>query len=138
MCFNTTPAIPNSQKQLGDKNVGFLMMPRFGDGTMAGNPITDTQGFGIPPKAKRSRTAAELLDYMHSPERVQAMWTLSKQVPANTRFDGTVIDDPLVKHGATTSGSPAKHNVYIADLMPTKFWTDAMFVASQKILARRA
>jgi hypothetical protein len=24
---------------------------------------------------------------------------------------------------------------YIADLMPTKFWTDAMFVASQKILA---
>jgi hypothetical protein len=28
----------------------------------------------------------------------------------------------------------AKHNVYIADLMPGLFWTDAMFVISQKIL----
>ena len=29
---------------------------------------------------------------------------------------------------------PGQHNVYIADLMPTLFWTDAMFVISQKIL----
>ena len=134
MCFNTTPAIPNSQKQLGAKNVGYFVMPRFGHGKMAGIPITDTQGFGIPTKGSDHETAAKLLAYMHSKERVQAMWTLSKQVPANTTFNGDVIDDPLVRM-VQRKWVAGKHNVYIADLMPTKFWTDAMFVASQKILA---
>ena len=62
------------------------------------------------------------------------MWTLSKQVPANTRFNGSVIDDPLMRM-VQSKWVAGKHNAYIADLMPTKFWTDAMFVASQKILA---
>jgi len=38
MCFNTTPAIPNSQKQIGTKNLGYMVMPRFGHGKMAGIP----------------------------------------------------------------------------------------------------
>ena len=124
MCINTTPAIPNSQQQLGVEKVGLMVMPVFGKGKMAGIPITDTQGFGIPAKAADP----------HSPDRVQAMWTISKQIPANTTFDSSVVDDPLSKLIAE-KWVKADHNVYIADLMPTLFWTDAMFVASQKILA---
>jgi raffinose/stachyose/melibiose transport system substrate-binding protein len=45
-----------------------------------------------------------------------------------------VIDDPLLKT-VQENWVAGEHNVYIADLMPTQFWTDAMFVASQKILA---
>jgi raffinose/stachyose/melibiose transport system substrate-binding protein len=134
MCFNTTPAIPNSQKQLGAANVGFMMLPRFGKGQMAKYPILDTQGFGIPSKGHDHGDAAKLLDFMHSPERLQAMWKLSKQIPADSRFDGSVIDVPLIR-AVQKKWIAGKHNVYIADLMPTKFWTDAMFVASQKILA---
>ena len=134
MCFNTTPAIPNSQKQIGTRNLGYFVMPKFGHGKMAGIPITDTQGFGIPTKGNDHETAAKLLEFMHSKERVQAMWTLSKQIPANTTFDGSVIKDPLLRD-VQRRWVAGKHNVYIADLMPTKFWTDAMFVASQKILA---
>ena len=133
MCFNTTPAIPNSQKQLGAATVGYFVMPKFGKGKMAGIPITDTQGFGIPTKGKNHDVAAKLLEFMHSKERIQAMWTLSRQIPANTTFDGSVITDPLIKR-VQQQWVAGKHNVYIADLMPTKFWTDAMFVASQKIL----
>jgi multiple sugar transport system substrate-binding protein len=134
MCFNTTPALPNSQKQLGASKVGYMVMPVFGTGSMAGKPITDTQGFGIPTKGKNHEIAAALLDFMHSKDRLQAMWTLSQQIPANSQFDGSVISNPLLKrvHQDWVAGD---HNVYIADLMPTKFWTDAMFVASQKILA---
>jgi len=134
MCFNTTPAIPNSQKQLGAANVGFMMLPRFGKGQLAKHPILDTQGFGIPSKGHDHANAAKLLDFMHSPERLQAMWKLSKQIPADSRFDGSVIDVPLLR-AVQKKWIAGKHNVYIADLMPTKFWTDAMFVASQKILA---
>jgi raffinose/stachyose/melibiose transport system substrate-binding protein len=134
MCFNTTPAIPNSQKQLGVKNVGYMVMPKFGHGKMAGIPILDTQGFGIPTKGHDHETAAKLLAFMHSKERVQAMWTLSKQIPADTGFNAGVITDPLIRT-VQQKWVACRHNVYIADLMPTKFWTDAMFVASQKILA---
>src|SRR3954454_19476799 len=134
MCFNTTPAIPNSQKLLGTAKVGYFVMPVFGKGKMAGIPITDTQGFGIPTKGAGHETAAKLLAFMHSKERVQAMWTLSKQIPANTAFDGSAIKDPLLRR-VQKQWVSGRHNVYIADLMPTKFWTDAMFVASQKILA---
>ena len=134
MCLNTTPAIPNSQKQLGAKNLGYFVLPKFGKGKMAGIPVLDTQGFGIPTKGNDHADAAKLLAFMHSKERVQAMWTLSKQIPANTTFDASVITDPLIRT-VQQKWVAGKHNVYIADLMPTKFWTDAMFVASQKILA---
>jgi raffinose/stachyose/melibiose transport system substrate-binding protein len=109
-------------------------MPKFGRGKLAGIPITDTQGFGIPTKGKNHDDAAKLLEFMHSKERLQAMWTLSKQIPANTTFDGSAIKDPLLRR-VQKQWVAGKHNVYIADLMPTKFWTDAMFVASQKILS---
>jgi raffinose/stachyose/melibiose transport system substrate-binding protein len=134
MALDTTPDIPNNQKQLGADNVGYFVMPTFGTGAMAGIPILDTQGFGIPSKGNDQDVAAKFLEFMHSPERVQAMWTLSRQIPANTTFDASVVDDPLIKE-IQQKWVAGDHNVYVADLMPTKFWTDAMFIASQKILA---
>ena len=134
MCLNTTPAIPNSQKQLGADKVGYIVFPTFGTGQMAGKPVTDTQGFGIPTKGNDHEQAARFLEFMHSPEQVKAMWTISQQIPANTSFDGSIIDDPLLQT-IQKNWVVGDHNVYIADLMPTKFWTDAMFVISQKILA---
>jgi raffinose/stachyose/melibiose transport system substrate-binding protein len=133
MCFNTTPAIPNSQKQLGAEKVGYMVMPTFGTGSMAGIPITDTQGFGIPSKAADKANAAAFLEFMHSDERVNAMWELSTQIPANKTFDASAIEDPLLKT-IDEKWVAGDTNVYIADLMPTLFWTDAMFVNSQKIL----
>jgi raffinose/stachyose/melibiose transport system substrate-binding protein len=134
MCFNTGPALPNSQKKLGADKVGFMIMPVFGDGSLAGKPISDSQGFGIPVKGKNHEQAAKFLEFMHSQDRVDAMWSISKQIPADTKFDGSKIDVPLLKD-VNDNWIAADHADYIADLMPTKFWTDAMFVASQKILA---
>ena len=133
MALNNTPALPDSQKKLGKDVVGFMKLPTFGTGKMAPYPIVDTQGFGIPAKAKDPETAAKFIDFMHSPERLKAYWTLSQQIPADARFNPAVINNPLIK---TTYNKfiKAKHNVYVADLMPGLFWTDAMFVISQKIL----
>jgi raffinose/stachyose/melibiose transport system substrate-binding protein len=134
MALDTTPDIPNNQNQLGEGNVGYMVMPKFGTGKMAGIPVLDTQGFGIPSEGKDHEVAAQFLEYMHSENRVQSMWSISKQIPANTTFEPSVIVDPLIKE-VQQKWVGGDHNVYIADLMPTKFWTDAMFVASQKILA---
>ena len=48
-----------------------MVLPTFGTGKMAPCPIVDTQGFGIPSKAKDPETAAKFIDFMHSPERLQ-------------------------------------------------------------------
>jgi raffinose/stachyose/melibiose transport system substrate-binding protein len=133
MCINTTAALPNAEKALGDA-LGYFIMPTFGTGKMAGIPITDTQGFGIPTKAGDQDGAAKFLEFMHSQDRVNAMWTTSKALPADEKFDSSLIDDAFLKQ-VYDKWWAGKHNVYVADLMPTLFWTDAMFVASQKILS---
>jgi raffinose/stachyose/melibiose transport system substrate-binding protein len=132
MALNNSAALPDSQKKLG-KNAGFMKLPTFGNGKMAPYAIVDTQGFGIPTKAKDPETAAKFIDFMHSPERIKAYWTQSQQIPADARFNPAVINNPLIK-STYNKFIKAKHNVYIADLMPGVFWTDAMFVISQKIL----
>jgi ABC-type glycerol-3-phosphate transport system substrate-binding protein len=134
MCFNTTASLPQSQAALGAGNIGFMVMPVFGKGKMAGVPIMDAQGFGIPTNAVDPQNAARLLEFMHSKERVQAYWTLSHQIPTDEAFDSTVIDDPFIA-GVVKRWVEGNHVLTIEDLMPTKFWTDAMFVASQKIVA---
>ena len=97
MALNNTPALPDSQKKLGKDVVGFMKLPTFGTGKMAPYPIVDTQGFGIPAKAKDPETAAKFIDFMHSPERLKAYWTLSQQIPADARFNPAVINNPLIK-----------------------------------------
>jgi multiple sugar transport system substrate-binding protein len=134
MAINNTAALPNSQKLLGKDVVGFMPMPKMNSGKMGNKPIYDTQGFGIPTKASNVEAAAKFLDFMHSKERVQAYWKTSQQIPADDQFQPSVIDNALLKQ-VYKAWFASPNNVYIADLMPTKFWTDAMFVASQKILA---
>jgi ABC-type glycerol-3-phosphate transport system substrate-binding protein len=134
LTLNTTASLPKSQAELGQNNVGFMVMPVFGQGKMAGQPIIDKQGFGIPTVAADPKNAARFLEFMHSKERLQAMWTLSHQIPADEAFDTSVVDDPLLK-SVVERWVTGKHVLTIEDLMPVRFWTDAMFVASQKIVA---
>ena len=133
MTLNTTSALPAAQEKLGDR-LGYMVMPTFGTGGMAGIPITDTQGFCIPAKAKDPQGAAAFLEFMHTPDRVNAMWTTSRALPADEQFDPSLIDDEFLK-GIYDRWWANDHNVYIADLMPGLFWTDAMFVIAQNILS---
>lgn len=134
LTLNTTASLPRSQAQLGANNVGFMVMPVFGQGKMAGQPIVDAQGYGIPTQAKNPTLAARLLEFMHSKERIQAYWTLSHQIPADEAFDSSIVDEPLTRT-VVNRWFTGKHVLTIEDLMPNKFWTDAMFVASQQIVA---
>jgi multiple sugar transport system substrate-binding protein len=132
--LNITARMPHSQEQLGTGNVGMMVMPVFGQGKMAGQPIIDKQGFGIPTRAVDPTTAARFLEFMHSKERLQAMWTLSHHIPADEAFDTSIVDDPLMK-SVVERWVTGKHVLTIEDLMPVQFWSDVMFVASQKIVA---
>jgi raffinose/stachyose/melibiose transport system substrate-binding protein len=125
--------LPASQKALGEDGVGFMVMPVFGKGELAGKPLLDSQGFGIPKKAKHKEAAVRWLEFVNSEERVNALYETVEQVPTNESFDPGSITNPLIKsfHERWIAG---EHLPYVPNLMPTLFWSDAMFVASQKIL----
>jgi raffinose/stachyose/melibiose transport system substrate-binding protein len=131
--LDVSTLLPASQKQLGEDGVGFMTLPVFGQGQMAGTPLLDAQGFGIPSDAENKEAAARYLEFVHSPERVDALHEMVDQVPANETFDSEKIKNPLIKQ-FHEQWVQAEHQPYVPNLMPTLFWTDAMFVASQKIL----
>lgn len=128
------PLVPKMQQTLGAEKVAPMVFPVWGKGKMAGKPIADTQGLGISSQSKNKEVAADFLMFLQSEERVKALWDQVKQLPTNAKWDGSVITDPVIKqiwqvwmHGDNVP--------YISNLMPVLFWTDAMFVNSQKIIS---
>jgi len=131
--LDVSTLLPASQEQLGEDGVGFMVLPVFGTGKMAGIPLLDAQGLGIPSGAENKEGAVEFLEFVHTPERVNRLWELVQQIPANESFDPSLITNPLVRQVYDTWVA-SEHMPYPPNLMPTLFWSDAMFVASQKIL----
>lgn len=128
------PLVPGAVTQLGEGNVGVMTFPVFGTGKMAGMPIFDSQGIGISSQSQNKEVAADFLTFLHSEERVNAIWDQVKQFPTDKSWDGSVVTDPTLL--AIWQRWINGDNVpYISNLMPTLFWTDAMFVNSQKIVS---
>jgi raffinose/stachyose/melibiose transport system substrate-binding protein len=128
------PLMPKLQKGLGD-TAAAMIYPAGGVGKMNNMPIADTQGLGISSKSQNKELAADFLKFLHTPERLQAIWDQVKALPTDTTWDGSVIKDPVI----ASIWRDWMHNPssvpYISNLMPTLFWTDAMFVNSQKIIS---
>ena len=131
---NTSTQIPAAQEQLGEDGVGWMAWPNSGTGKMAGLPVLDAQGLGIASGSENKESAAAFLEFLHTPERLTRLWEVCQQIPSDTSFDASVVTNPTLKqlHDVWSSSDLAPH---LPNLMPTLFWTDAMFVASQKILA---
>jgi ABC-type glycerol-3-phosphate transport system substrate-binding protein len=129
--------VPKLQESLGAEKVGTMVFPTFGKGKMAGRPIVDTAGIGISSQSANKQAAAEFLEFLLQPEQVAMMFTDVKILPASTAWDGAAIQDATTKalHDIWVKGDGGNGVPYISNLMPTLFWTDAMFVNSQKIIA---
>jgi len=131
-----TPLAASQAKLLGSsEKVGGMVFPVFGKGKMAGKPIADCQGLGISSQSKSKEAAAEFIQFTHESERVKALWEDVQVLPVDQSFDANLITDPLLNQiWKGWVGNPDAVP-YISNLMPVLFWTDAMFVNSQKIIA---
>ena len=92
-----------------DGQIGYMTMPVFGKGKLAGVPIVDVQGLGISSNAEDPAAAAAFLEYLQSPERLKAFWDATGWLPSNTTFDSSVIQDPSVRGHVGELGSQAQH-----------------------------
>jgi raffinose/stachyose/melibiose transport system substrate-binding protein len=113
--------------------IGTMVMPVYGKGKLAGQPIFDSQGLGIPAKAKDPKAAAAFLEYLQSPEQLKALHEKTGWIPANTGFDISVIEDPAVRDMWQRWGlSP---NIpYLSNLVPGQFYEQALLPTAQQVV----
>lgn len=113
--------------------IGTMVMPAYGKGKLAGQPIFDSQGLGIPSKAKDPKGAAAFLEYLQSPEQLKALHAKTGWIPANTAFDVSVIEDPTVRDMWQRWGlSP---NIpYLSNLVPGQFYEQALLPTAQQVV----
>lgn len=113
--------------------IGAMVMPAYGQGKLAGQPIMDCQGLGLPAKIADPQAAAAFLTYLQSPERLQALHAMTGWIPANTSFDTSVIQDASVR--AMWKGWGLAPNVpYLANLVPGQFYEQALLPAAQQVV----
>ncbi len=124
--------LPADSKATGGR-IGSMVMPVYGKGKMAGKPIFDVQGLGISANAKDPAAAAAFLEYLHSPERLQAFWNITGWIPSDTNFDADLIQDPAVRSLWDTWGL-GENIPYIANLVPGQFYEQALIPTAQQIV----
>lgn len=116
--------------------IGCMVMPVYGKGKMAGQPIFDVQGLGISADSEHPEAAAAFLEYLHTPERLQAFWDATGWIPSNVNFDASVIEDQAVRSMWERWGMAA--NIpYVANLTPGQFYEQALIPSAQQIVQGR-
>lgn len=113
--------------------IGTMVMPIYGKGKMAGQPIFDSQGLGIPAGASDPQAAAAFLEYLQQPEQLALLYEKTGWIPSNTGFDVSVIEDPVVRDMWQRWGlSP---NVpYLSNLVPGQFYEQALLPTAQQVV----
>jgi raffinose/stachyose/melibiose transport system substrate-binding protein len=125
--------LPADSKATGGK-IGYMVMPVFGKGKLAGVPLVDMQGLGISTNSKNPEAAAAFLEFLNSPERLKAFWDATGWLPSNTTFDSSVISDASVRDMWQKWGlSPNISNV--TNLVPGLWYERAAIPTGQRIVA---
>jgi ABC-type glycerol-3-phosphate transport system substrate-binding protein len=116
-----------------DGQIGYMVMPIFGNGKLAGVPLLDVQGLGISTNAEDPQAAASFLEYLNSPERLKAFWDATGWIPSNTTFDTSVITDEAVRTMWERWG--LQENISnVTNLMPGQFYEGAAIPTGQQIV----
>ena len=124
--------LPADSKATGGQ-IGCMVMPVYGSGKMAGIPVFDVQGLGISTDSKHPEAAAAFLEYLHTPDRLQAFWDATGWIPSSTNFDSSVIEDASVKQMWENWGM-VENIPYVANLTPGLFYEQALIPAGQEII----
>lgn len=127
------PMVAACRRQLGDA-VRVFPAPRVDGGCLAGLPICDTQGFGIPAHASRPEAGAALLQTLLSIEAMDKLHTEIGLLPARPDWRGDHITDPEAARmwNWYRGGSTAP---YVPNLLPLPLHFEVCAGVGQRVLA---
>ena len=133
MIFGNDTFLAGWANDLGWENMGVMMTPKYGTGKLADTYVTTAQGWGITAWTKHPKEAADFLQFMHTPERVNAWFQDTGVLPADNRLDTGLIEQPVLKQiyeWDTTVGGPNLEN-FIPSIMDEQ----ANFAGTQLLFA---
>jgi multiple sugar transport system substrate-binding protein len=117
-------------KNMGTDKVGIATFPKWGAGKFAGPLQLSSQTVGITSWSKYPKESADFIMFMHSPERVNAMYKASGAFPADDRFDQSLLatdQEKAIAKLASENVSPWGEN-YI----PSQFDEQAYYFGVQE------
>lgn len=107
-------------------------MPAWGDGEYAGKLGSTSQTVGITKTTEYPQVAADFIQYMHTPERMNAWFEATGAIPADDRFDSALIKSKAQKsvYDMVLDGAP-----YLENFIPTQLDSDGVFKNVQLMLS---
>jgi hypothetical protein len=97
MIFGNDTFLAGWAKDLGWDKMGVMMAPKYGTGKLADTYVTTAQGWGITAWSKYPKESADFLQFMHTPERVNAWFEATGVLPADNRMDTNLIQQEQLK-----------------------------------------
>ncbi len=118
--------------QVGADKVGVMAIPAYGTGVGAGKLGSTSQTLGISSWSPYKQQAADFIRFLHTPDELAMFYADTGALPADDRFDSSLIDVPQVKQlfDMVKDGSP-----YLENFIPTDLDAKANFGGVQLMFA---
>jgi multiple sugar transport system substrate-binding protein len=133
MVFGT----PGVQATIADmtkagKQVGVMKPPVFGHGRYANSLVNTGNGFQVTSWSRNKSVAGSFMAYMHTPERLRALYAQTGNFPADTRWNPAQAKRPTDR--VMLRWLAQKNVNYPANYYPTDLDVNGNFVVFQGIL----
>jgi len=101
----------------------------------AGKPVVDVQGIGISSASKYKKEAADFIMFMHTPERLNALYATANVFPANLDWNGSaIVKTPNEKE--QWKWFTGDKTAYICNMIAWTFDSEVMYTAPQLLMNR--
>jgi raffinose/stachyose/melibiose transport system substrate-binding protein len=124
------------EKELGPDKMAGMLAPVFGQGKAAGTMGNTAQQLAITSFSPNKEAAAGFLAYMHTPERLAAMYQTTRALPPDDRLDPAVIESPFDQQ--VLQWGNKKGSIWYQDYLPSQIDREAVFSAVDKIVLGEA
>jgi hypothetical protein len=120
-------------EKLGAENVAQFQFPKFATGKLAdAYTATQSTSYFVTSWAQDTKVAASFLQFLHEPEQLKSLYDVCKVVPADDRFDRSVITDPLRKALADRASTGLQ--VWLENWIPPSLDDNANGPGGQKLM----
>lgn len=114
---------------VGVSKVGLMAMPPLSTGV--GHLGSTSQTLGITKTSKYPQVAADFIRFLHTPDRLKAFYQDTGAIPADDRFDGSMINLPQQKqiYAQVKTFTP-----YLENFIPSELDSQAIFTQTQLMM----
>jgi raffinose/stachyose/melibiose transport system substrate-binding protein len=91
MASPVQPLMATWAQQMGPEKLGVMLTPRFANGALGNKFPTASQYVSITAWSSHKAEAAQFITFMHTPDRIQALYKTANAMMGDDRFDKTWI-----------------------------------------------